>query len=187
MTGSGGDSSPDMLLNQFILPAIQSDEPVAANTAGETELQNAIEAVALSPEFEPQPVNPIPTLVQEVSGRTFQLDPNPFGLLTLSLTFDTADEVNLHVTTTGFLAGDEDFSWVAGLDGIPRIAPGRFDLLASADGQWIQDQEHILTMRVDEIGNNNVWDIRLTFDVGTIAMSMSGEAGELSVTGTLME
>jgi CubicO group peptidase (beta-lactamase class C family) len=185
MTGGGGDGRPDMLLNEFILPAIQSDEPLAANTAGETELRNAIEAVARSPEFEPQPVKPIPTLVQDVSGRTVQLDPNPFGLLTLSLTFNSADEVNLHITTTGLLAGDDDFSWVAGLDGIPRITPGRFDLPASATGQWVQDQENVLALLVDEIGNNNVWDIRLTFDAGTITMSMSGEAGELSVTGAV--
>ncbi len=95
--------------------------------------------------------------------------------------------MELHLTTTGLLAGDDDFSWVAGLDGVPRMTPGRFDLPASAAGQWAPNQANILTMRVDEIGNNNIWSLRLNFGTGTVMMHMSGDAGAIGVTGTLVE
>jgi hypothetical protein len=185
LTGGGADASPDQLLDQFILPAIKSDEPLATNDTSEAVLRDAVETVALAPALEAQPVEPIPPLAQEVSERTILLDPNPAGLLTFSLSFDTTDEAVLHITTNGFLVGDADFSWVAGLDGVPRMAPGRFDLPASATGRWIDDST--FAMLTDEIGNNNVWEFRFTFDADNVTSEISTSVGGVIVSGVLTE
>jgi CubicO group peptidase (beta-lactamase class C family) len=77
MTGAGGlPVRLETFLKQFILPAIKTDEPLAANAAGEDRLQDAVQDVALTPEITAQPVSLIPPLAQQISGRTI-LDPQP--------------------------------------------------------------------------------------------------------------
>ncbi|MBI5959962.1 MAG: serine hydrolase [Chloroflexi bacterium] len=184
ITGSG-EIDPGMILNGLILPAIKSDGPLAANPAGEAALQDGLDTAALAPEFEAQPVGLLPPLAEAVSGKTIRLDPNLFGLITVSLSFSPTNEAVLHLTTDGLLAGDDDFSWTAGLDGVPRRAPGRFDLAANGTGQWTAND--VFTMRIDEIGNNNLWELQLTFDAGKVTITMTSEAGGAIVTGTIEE
>lgn len=182
MTGSH-EGNYNLFLSQYILPAIQSEEPLAENSAGEATLQNAIENVAQVPDLEAQPVDPLPPLAQKISGKTITLEPNPFGLLTLSLSFTTNNEAVLYITSGIFLTGDEEFSWTAGLDGVPRIAPGRFDISASATGQW--EEDNVFTMAIDEVANNQMWEIELTFDSGNVTAALRGTAGNFAVDGTI--
>jgi hypothetical protein len=101
----------------------------------------------------------------------------PGRIETLTVTFASRDQVTLWFTTDGFLAGDREFSWVAGLDGVPRTAPGRFDLPAMGSGHWAEDGT--LELVIDEIGNNNVWSTHIAIDDGLVTMELSGEGGAI--------
>jgi CubicO group peptidase (beta-lactamase class C family) len=181
----GGEVNPKQILNEYIRPAIVSDEALASNTAGDSALLEAVESAALAPEFEPQPVAPMPLLAQEVSDKTFLLDANLGGLLTASISFNTANEAILHLTGDRFLVGDDDFSWTVGLDGVPRVAPGRYDLPASGTGQWTGDKT--FTMLVDEISNNNTWQISLTFGTENVTLALRSDVGALRVSGSIQK
>jgi hypothetical protein len=42
-------------------------------------------------------------------------------------------------------------------------------------------------MRVDEISNNNVWDIHFSFDGENVTIVMDGSSGRFTFTGTIEE
>jgi hypothetical protein len=79
-TGNNADLIPlQKLLDQYILPAVKSDQPLPANDDAQARLQDGIQALA-----HPQTASPtIPASAIEISGKTFVLDENPLGMQTL--------------------------------------------------------------------------------------------------------
>ena len=57
-----------------------------------------------------------------------------------------------------------------GLDGIDRMAPGRYGQPAGAWGWWESDDTFVI--RMDEIGNINTWHIEATFDGDKVTVGM---------------
>ena len=121
---------PQMLLTTYILPASASSDPLPANPEGNAVLQAAIDALE-HPAAEAVP--PLPDTARAISGQTYTLEANDFGLTSLSLTFtDGADTALL--TLNGTLA------LPVGLDGVLRSSESEgqtlFDAPLALRGAW---------------------------------------------------
>jgi hypothetical protein len=102
-----------------------------------------------------------------VSGKPYELEANPFGLLSITLTSQGQDEVVLRVTTTGHSTlGDTEFDWLIGLDKVARNSPGVLDLPAAAKGAWGTDT--FFSARIDEIGSCHAWQVGLHFEEDSV-------------------
>jgi len=123
----------------------------------------------------PQPVPELPAIAEQVSGKTYVLENNPLGLRSISLVSKEEDEAVLHITADGIIAGDAEFEWLIGLDGVQRIAPGRFDMLAAGKGGW--DADNSFTMEIDEIGNNLIWQATLRFENNQVTLTLIESSG----------
>jgi len=177
VTGNGQRFS-DTLLESFLLPAISASSPLPANPDGIAALQARVKQAVEPPLLEPEPVPPSPDIAHTVSGQTYLLEDNAFGLTTISLSFPAADEAQLSFTaSSGSPFGDEEYSWLIGLDNIPRIHPGRFDINAAASGAWIDKKT--FEAHVDEIGNNIHWLLRLVFENDQVSLFMADSSAAL--------
>lgn len=172
-TGGGGRDQYgvlETLLTSYIIPAAESATPLPANPDGEALLESKINQIALA-QAEPQPVAPLPDTVQRVSGKRYVLDANPYGLRSLSLTFEAEDEALL---STVFMDGSQ-VDWVVGLDNVFRMTPGRFGLLAGVKGWWETDNTFVV--HLDEIGNINQFRISATFEDDQVTVQMQEMTG----------
>jgi CubicO group peptidase (beta-lactamase class C family) len=163
-----GPRPPTMrgLIPDYVLPAVRSDEPLPANPEAVARLRSVIQQVAQPLEVEPQPVAEPPAIAELVSGETYLMEENLFGVQTVSLTVRAGDETALRFTMDQGM----QFEWLVGLDGVERIAPGRFDMPAAARGLWETDR--VFAAQVDEIGNNNNWRLSLTFADDQVTMAI---------------
>jgi hypothetical protein len=172
MTGGGftGTDSAEWIVPSYILPAAKSATPVPDNSEGKALLEAKIKQAAQPPQAKPEPVAPLPAIAQKIAGKQYVMEANPFGILTVSLTFPQPDQARLNVTTDGAISGDKAFQWLAGLDNIDRFAPGRMGLTAAATAKWETDR--VFSMRVDEIGNGFIWQIRMTFEGDAVSFKI---------------
>lgn len=160
--GGGQQRLAKDVVNHFIRPAIQSNTPLPDNPDGFDRLQS-LHAEALQPaEIRHAEVQPIPEIAAEISGQTYLLEDNSFGLRAFVLSFDRPDEATLTIPSFEYLTGDPLIEWQIGLDGLQRIAPGRLNIPAAAKGGWVS--EDTFEMEIDEIGNNFRWRISACFD-----------------------
>jgi hypothetical protein len=163
-------------LASFVFPAARSTAPLPPNPDGVALLESRIQQAAKSPRVAPWPPPSLPTMAQEVSGKTYTLDANPIGFLTCSLTFKKQAEAVVRITAAaGSAPGDEAFEWLVGLDNVERVAPGRFGIPAAAKGSW--ESEDVFVARVNEIGNNFVWRLSLTFKDDQMTLAMEDLTG----------
>ena len=176
LTGRGPDPPTTRgLIPNYILPAIKSAKSLPENQEGATRMQSLIQQVAQPPMEYPQPVPELPAIAEQVSGKTYVLENNPLGLRSISLVSKEEDEAVLHITADGIIAGDAEFEWLIGLDGVQRIAPGRFDMLAAGKGGW--DADNSFTMEIDEIGNNLIWQATLRFENNQVTLTLIESSG----------
>jgi len=172
ITGGGGTNMPavrDEFLTSYVIPAVKSDGPLAANPDGVASLQSALAQAAAPPSVEPEPVPPLPDMAEQVSGRTYTVDDNMFDVRSFSLAFSEENEA---VFTYGSAQAGEEYEveLLVGLDGIDRIAPGRYGLPAAARGRWESDDTFVI--RMNEIGNINTWQIRAAFEGDGVTVEM---------------
>jgi CubicO group peptidase (beta-lactamase class C family) len=71
------------LLNDYIIPAVHSENALSANPQAEARLAALIQAAAGAA----QPVPELPPLALDISGKTYQLDPNPLGWTDMTYVF----------------------------------------------------------------------------------------------------
>jgi CubicO group peptidase (beta-lactamase class C family) len=180
ITAGGGRSGTviNHLLSTYVLPACRSTAPLEANADAVAALQSRIELAAAVPPFEPLPPPPLPETAEDVSGQTYALQTNWLGLTSMTLTLYEPDEAGVRITTSGGPAGTPEWEWRAGLDGVPRTAPGRYGLPAAATGGWTDD--HTFAIQLDEIGNNFQWELTLSFQGDLLAVSMEDPSGFFS-------
>ncbi len=172
VTGNGGDDQAvfKQLLDEYLLPAAASSTPLPDNPAGVARLDAAIqEAAAALPTVEPVPVPPLPATAADIAGKTYLLDPNLLGVTELVLTFPTENTALVAITWS-----DLTCSWEIGLDGIARIAPGRYGLPAASKGGW--KNEHTFAFEVDEIGNNFKWQFEALFNYDRMLLTAVNRA-----------
>jgi len=176
LTGRGPDPPTTKgLIPNYILPAIKSAGRLPENPEGVARMQSLVQQVAQPPAEYPQPVPEPPAIAEQVSGKTYVLEDNPLGLRSISLLVKEEDEAALHVTADGIIAGDAEFEWLIGLDGIQRIAPGRYGMPAAGKGGW--DAHNSFTAEIDEIGNNMIWQATLRFDNDQVTVTLVESSG----------
>ena len=152
---TGGEFEPGDI-GQFIGRAIKSDRALPKNSAGAARLATAVRAATEPPAA--QPVTTAPTQAKVISGRTYALDANPFGLRSFSLTFSGGVTAQLQLELVDRL----DRPRPVGLDGVPRVSPdGRFGLPVAVSGAWESDSTFVLDY--NEVGNITNRRFRLTF------------------------
>ena len=182
---------PRNLLNAYIIPAVRSSTPLPPNPVGVKLLESKIQEVALT-WAEPEPVPPLPEIAQRVTGQTYVLDPNPTGLLSVSLTFQEEAEALMSWTLSpdeaewylGYLSivNPQYWSkveWPVGLDNVYRFTPGPYGIPMRCKGWW--ESEETFVIHCDLIGNVGRWTNQFTFEGDQVALQISVEAFGLLV------
>ncbi len=106
-------NSYDMLLDQYILPAVQSDQPLPVNPNAEQTLKTQIESTAHPPT---QTAAALPALAQQISGQTYLNLNGSQGWSTFTFHFEQPDEARLDLAYD-----NDDLSLRVGLDGLYRV------------------------------------------------------------------
>jgi CubicO group peptidase (beta-lactamase class C family) len=166
---AGGGHVGSKVRDSFILPAVKSAVPLPPNPDGMARLEAAIQQVSASAPAKPEAVPPLPERAQRVSGQTYDLETNPFGVLSLSLTFEE-EQASFGWTLSIDTDENSKVAYEVGLDGVPRVTPGRFGLPAAATGSW--DSDNTFVVLLDEIGNIYTWQIKLTFEGDRVTVQM---------------
>ena len=162
-------SAPQTLLSYFVIPAARSSTPLPTNPDGVQLLESKILQVALN-RAEPEPVPPLPETAQRVTGQTYVLDPNPLGLLSVSLTFQEGAEASMSWTlnpdeTQEYLIDPQYWSkgeWPVGLDNVYRFTPGLYGIPMGLKGWWKSEEAFVI--HCDYIGNTGRCRIRFIFE-----------------------
>ena len=163
LTGGGGLTGVvDEVLSSYVFPAVKSDGPLPANPDSLASLEHLTQSLSTPPPAEPKDVPPLPEIAHKISGKTYQLDANPFGLLSIRLTFNEQDEALLKITSSGVLTlGDIKYEWLIGMDNVERFSPGTFDIPVAGKGSW--ETGSYFSAQIDETGSANTWQIGLHF------------------------
>ena len=150
----------ERMINNFILPAIKSDKPLAENSTGVARLQAAMD-LATNPI---QPVPPLPAIAQEISGKLYTLEENPYGWKNLVLIFKPGTST-AQVSTVG----PDDLDEI-GLDNIFR--PARLpENQYMMRGHWMDDQ----TFGVEwwsTVNNNGTSMIQVKYNGNNVEISI---------------
>ncbi len=154
-------------LDSYIFAAVQSADALQPDPAGASLLSDAIDRAG-SVGREPQPVEPLPPMADQVSGQTYVMDV-PVGYLSLTLTFPTDDEARLAVVATRDLADGAPLEFAAGLDGIERFARGSDGFLAAGTGEWLND--HTFVMEVDTLGKLQLMVLTFEFEGDAVTVT----------------
>jgi CubicO group peptidase (beta-lactamase class C family) len=164
LTGGGGITDVvSEVLSSYIFPAVKSDEPLPANHDGVALLEQLTQSLSTPPPAEPKEVPPLPEIAHMISGKTYHLDSNQLGILSITLTFNGQDEAMLNLTSTGVMTlGDTEWSWLMGMDNVERFSPGTFDIPNAGKGSWMTD--NYFSAQIDMTGSAHTWQIGLHFE-----------------------
>jgi len=176
-SGAGGAQERKLqtLLPSFILPAVKSTTPLPANPDGLALLKSKIDEAALDQD-ERKPVPPLPETARKVSGRTYALDANPYGLMELTLIFEKPDEAVLRLSLSPAFSEIPNLEVPVGLDNIYRVVPRcRLDLPAALKGSWQKD--NVFVVNFNEIGGINNWRMRMAFENDNVTVRMGEMTG----------
>ena len=179
---TGGDGSRRAenkrarLVKTILIPAAESRGALPENPEAFASLQSVVRNAARAPEGDRKPAPALPRMAAEISGRTYALENNRFGLVTCSLSFDKQDEALFHLTLNPAITGMDELELPVGLDNMFRITPGgRFGLPVAMKGFWQTDNTFVI--HFDEIGNINNWRISMTFEGAGIDVLMEDMTG----------
>ncbi len=109
------DLLPKALAETFILPAVQSEDPLPANPEAASRLAELVQAVS---QPQPKPVSTLSTAAgAQVSGKTYVFDANELGVQSFSLVFTGgAGEAHLF-----WKVNDRRMDLLVGLDNVSRL------------------------------------------------------------------
>ncbi|MBI4601839.1 MAG: serine hydrolase [Planctomycetes bacterium] len=168
-TGGGFDPGE---IGRLLARAVRSDGPLPESPAARARLEAALEEIRRPPA--PRPVPALPALVADVSGRTYRLEPNPYGLEDVALRFDAGGEAWLRLG----LAGQPRDWRPVGLDGVPRASPGgRYGLPVGLRGEWKTGTGDVFALEYGEIGNINCFQVELAFEGDEVAVGIIERTG----------
>jgi CubicO group peptidase (beta-lactamase class C family) len=163
-TAGGADTDE---VAPYILRALRSDAPLAANAAAFSHLTQSLRAARLAPA--PVPLRKLPDAARRISGRKYSFDSNALDLRTLSLVFDGNDEAHVALKV-----GHEEWTGPVGLDGVYRFSPnGHRRLPMAVSGTWRSDTEFLLDVNLFPNITRILFTIRFV-----------GDRAELDVTDT---
>jgi CubicO group peptidase (beta-lactamase class C family) len=167
---TGGEFEPGDLA-RFILKALKSDAPLAANPAVSALLQKRIAGAAIPPS--PQPIAHLQTIATRISGRKFNLSTNTLGIRALELNFKNSAEAYAEI-----LWNQERVNCPLGLDGVERFSTNELvNLPQAAKGRWLRDDTFLLELNL--VGGINFYRLKLSFAENgeTIAVALNERTG----------
>jgi hypothetical protein len=107
-----------------------------------------------------------------ISGKKYEVEANPLGLKSFSLTFSGRNEAVAHLESADGRVEQRPL----GLDGIPRLSPGgRFGLPVALQGWW--ETSSTFVFDYDEVANINSYRFRLTFVYSDVSIELSEKTG----------
>lgn len=185
---------PEVMLETFIRPAIESDTALTENADALEMLEESVGAFSTAI-HNPEPE--IPALAAQISGKTYRFEENEFGWETFSLTFGLENTATFQI--------DDDPPLIMGLDSVERVndmsmaqsifAIGfdnilRVDPVAGEErmlvtGDWVRDNR--FRIRIGLAGTVNSYQITLTFDEQTVQVTTQNELSKRNVSFKAME
>jgi CubicO group peptidase (beta-lactamase class C family) len=156
----------ERMLNEYVLPAVKSDSPLADNPSGFSKLTFAMER-ASNPV---RPVPPLPATAFDISGRTYTFGENLLGWENLEIFFeDGTKTARLHLNDYPLL--------VIGLDNVYRLTNGEAIGELLLRGQWADEQTFIVDYPYPAAGATILGDLgetefRLKFTGDTLEVTV---------------
>jgi CubicO group peptidase (beta-lactamase class C family) len=181
---SADESTPIILAETYILPAVQSENPLPANPQAAGRLAALIETVS---QPHPQPVPALPVAAAQVSGRTYVFDSNERGFQSFSLIFaEGADEAHLFLQVN-----DRTMDLLVGLDEVFRLTdlgPLETAALARSHGFDVKAPEFSVSTASIKGGwqGDNTFEMNFQvvgYDLGAM-MDFTFKQGEVNITLT---
>jgi CubicO group peptidase (beta-lactamase class C family) len=153
---------PEDLLNDYVLPASESSEPLPPNPAGVEALNASIDALANPGEAITPP--PLPDIAATISGQTYRITAGDVGYQTVALAFPDGQN-------SAILTLDGDSTLEIGLDQVDRFSPadepGRpAGALIAARGGWKNDTTFVFEYYV--VGSAQRYTATLLFEGDTL-------------------
>jgi hypothetical protein len=162
MTGGGFEFSE--IEAYFLATMKDMENPLPANPAGLANLNAALMAIAQGPE--PEPVPPLPSIAEAISGQAFIFDPNPL-LLSMRLDFDNSAEAVFQLEVANE-PGERVVS--VGLDGVYRASRAGRPIMAR--GKWIDEKTFVIDY--NEGPGLSSFMFRLEFDGDQVLFASTG-------------
>jgi len=178
---TGGGFEPGDV-GALLIKALKSDRPLPDNPAGVARLEAALRTSTLPPAS--KPARNLPQMAAKVSGKTYEMGPNPIGLQQMSLTFPPRGDTSVRLT---FADGRSEVRPI-GLDGVPRVSPnGRYGLPVAVKGLW-QD-ETIFVLDYDEVANISDFRFTLNFHEKVATINLYERTADVTVSfeGTMKD
>ena len=171
---TGGGFEPGRV-GAILIKAFKSDQPLAGNPAGVARLEASIRRAKLPSAASMVEAVPWPEMASAISGKRFVLEPNPYSVQALALTFKDRKEAVLDLDMGPGFADRTRLEFFVGLDGVPRLAPGRFGLTAACQGAWKSPDTFVI--EIDEVANINHFRLELTFEDGRLSGNLAETTG----------
>jgi CubicO group peptidase (beta-lactamase class C family) len=169
---TGGGFEPDEL-SILLLAALQSDQALPEKPEAYEQLQEKITAASNPPD--PEPVPPLPEMAENISGKTYVVESNPFGIEAITLIFEGQEEALLNLSLD-----EEQQTLPVGLDNVYRISPGgEFGPLA-LKGFWKTDNEFVFYY--NEVSNINNYQVNITYEDDQVTVRVEELTGTGSAT-----
>lgn len=162
---TGGGFEPGRV-GPYLIAAFESDKPLPANPAGAARSEASTKRAAEPPTASKSEGALWPETAAAISGKRFVLEPNPRSLQALTVTFKDRREAVLHLALDPGVSDRPQLEFLVGLEGVPRLAPGRFGLPAACKGAWKSPDTFVI--EIDEVANINQFLLELTFEDGRL-------------------
>ena len=151
-TGGGfepGDLAP------FLLKAIKPDGPLPANRDASRQLRNRLTAAQKPTTLKRRAK--LPDVASSISGKEFELSPNPLHLKLVRLDFKSPSEAHAQ-----FVWQDQRVTFPVGMDNVPRLSTNSITKLRqTATGEWLNANTFVL--HLDLVGGINRYRFQFTF------------------------
>ncbi len=163
-------------IGQFILKAVRSNAPLAADPAGERKLAETLRRIAAPPV---RRVAVKPTIRKELSGRVYNLEKNPLGLRSLAVEFadPAASSLNLE------LENGLKIAQPLGMNGQYRLANVNDGAVTAGRAEWFEDGRLRIEFNRLSLINRFVLDFAFVDDDLELVVSEPTEFGTLKLRG----
>jgi CubicO group peptidase (beta-lactamase class C family) len=138
----------EKILNEHILSAIKSDHPLTETIKNTSRLQAAVKAAAKPV----QPVPPLPTMAQEISGSIYRFTENPMGWESLEFHFEEgAQTARLQLSDFPLLE--------IGMDNLYRLSTDETIGELLLRGRWTDEQTFAIDYPYPAVGSPTLGEL----------------------------
>jgi hypothetical protein len=103
------------------------------------------------------------------------MEPNPRSVRAMTLIFKDKGEAVLRFTLEPGVSDTTQLEFLVGLEGVPRLAPGRYGLPVACKGAW--KSPDTFAVEIDEVANINHFRLELTFAAGRLEGKLAETTG----------